>query len=174
MQVLRLAGGLLLALVVHVVLVAVAPTMTGVVDPFLLLIVFLALDGKVRSAVLVGCVAGLTEDAMTNGLFGVYGLAGTVVGYVAARAAQLLSLERRRLVALLFGLSAVIQQIVVLVLMVALITERELPSLSAIALRIVVSGALGTLAVALATRLSHRFRVWRQERQPRVRFENRL
>ena len=81
--------------------------------------------------------------SVTNGLFGVYGLAGTVVGYVAARAAQLLSLERRRLVALLFGLSAVIQQIVVLVLMVALITERELPSLSAIALRIVVSGGLG-------------------------------
>lgn len=174
MQVLRLAGGLLLALVVHVVLVAVAPAMTGVVDPFLLLIVFLALDGNVLSAVLVGCVAGLTEDAMTNGLFGVYGLAGTVVGYVAARAAQLLSLERRRPVALLFGLSAVIQQIVVLVLMVALVTERELPSLSTIALRIVVSGGLGTLVVALSARLSHRFRVWRQERQPRVRFEERL
>ena len=174
MQVLRLAGGLLLAVVVHVVLVAVAPQMTGIVDPFLLLIVFLALDGKVLSAVLVGCVAGLTEDAMTNGLFGVYGLAGTVVGYVAARAAQLLSLERRRLVALLFGLSAVIQQIVVLVLMVALISERELPSLSAIALRILVAGCLGTLAVALAARIGRRFRIWKHARQPRVRFENRL
>ena len=173
MQVLRLAGGLLLAVVLHVVLVAVAPSMTGVVDPFLLLIVFLALDGKVLPAVLVGCAAGLTEDAMTNGLFGVYGLAGTVVGYVAARAAQLLSLERR-LVALLFGLSAVIQQIVVLVLTVALISERELPSLSAIASRIVVAGCLGTLAVALASRFGRRFRTWKQQRQPRVRFENRL
>ena len=174
MPVLRLAGGLLLAVVLHVVLVAVAPSVAGVIDPFLLLIVFLALDGKVLPAVLVGCAAGLTEDALTNGLFGVYGLAGTVVGYVAARAAQFLLLERRRLVALLFGLSAVIQQIVVLVLMVALISERELPSLWVIALQILVSGGLGTLAVALATRFDRRLRLWKRERQPRVRFENRL
>jgi hypothetical protein len=74
----------------------------------------------------------------------------------------------------LFGLSAVIQQIVVLVLMVALINERELPSLWVIALRILVSGGLGTLAVALATRFDRRLRLWKRERQPRVRFENRL
>ena len=174
MPALKIAGGLLFALVVHFVLVALAPQATGVVDPFLLLIVFLALDGNVLVAVLAGSIVGLTEDAVTNGLYGVYGLAGTVVAYVVARAAQLLSLERRRFIALLFGLSAVVQQIVVLVLMVVLSTEQELPTLRAIALRIVVSGVLGIASVSLLARFTGRFRIWRQERQPRVRWDNRL
>ena len=166
---LRALGGLIAALLLHLVLVATVPEAAGIVDPFLILVVFLALDGNVLLAVLAGTVVGLTEDAVTNGLFGVYGSASTVVAYVVARAAQLMSLDRQRFIALLFGLSAVLQQIVVLLLMVVLSTEMELPTLPLIALRIVVSGLLGTVLASLGARAGRRYRVWKQERQPRVR-----
>ena len=170
MRALKLLVGLILALVAHFVLAAVVPEWAGVIDPFLLLIVFVALDGGVLGAVLAGCAVGLAQDAVTNGLFGVYGLAGTVVGFTAARSAQLLSLERIRFVALLFCLSAIVQQIVALVLIAFLIENSDLPALATLAARIVLAGFLGSLLVLLLSRLDQTLLRWRHNRQPRVRW----
>ena len=170
MPALRFGLGLLVALVARLFLVALAPDLAGVLDPFLLLIVYCALNGNVLTAVLAGCIAGLTEDAFSNGLFGIYGLSGTVVGYVSARGAQVLSLERRRFVALLFGLSAVLQQIVVLLLLLLLVADRELPSLATLSLRILFAGLLGPMLVTTLSRVSRGFREWRKSRRPRVRW----
>ena len=170
MQALRFAAGLILALFVHFFLVALAPGVAEVVDPLLLLIVFQALNGNVLGAVLAGCIVGLTQDAFSNGLFGIYGLAGTVVGFVAARSALFLSLERRRFVALLFGLSAVLQQVVVLLLFVLLVVDRELPTAGVLSLRIVLAGVLGSLLVSAVGKVDAWLRAWRLSRRPRVRW----
>ena len=168
MRALRFGIGLVLALLIHFFAVALGPEAAGVLDPFLLLIVFFALDGNVLAAVVLGCITGLTQDVVTGGLFGLYGVAGTIVGWVAARTTHSLSLERRRFVALLFSLAAVIQQIVVQALLVMLATEQEMPSLGVLGLRILLAAVLGSLLVGAWARLESTLRQRRRERRPRV------
>lgn len=169
MRVLRLGAGLVVALLVHLLVVALFPDLSGIVDPFLLLIVWSAMDGSVLAATVLGCVAGLTEDAVSNGPFGLYGVAGTAVGYIAARSSMLVSLERPRFLAVLFSLAAILQQIVVLLLMVLLVTDGELPSMGALSLRIVFAGFMGAVMVTVLSHFGQRIRVWRRQRQPPIR-----
>ncbi len=136
-----------------------------------MLIVFNAKDGRIVAAVIGGSLAGLAEDTVSNGLFGLYGMAGTVVGYAAARAAQLLSQERRRFVAILFSLSAVLQQIVIQLLFVSLAIERPLPALSVLAIRVVVIAAVGTALNAGWAKLSSLLAVHRERRKQRLSLE---
>ncbi len=168
MRALRFAIGLLVALLVHLLVVALGPEAAGAVDPFLLLIVLFSLEGNVLAAVIGGCVAGLTEDAVTGGLFGLYGLAGTIVGFIAARTTHQLSLDQRRFVALLFSLAAVIQQIVVQGLLVLLATDQEMPSLTLLAVRVVLAAVFGSLLVSVWGKAEGILRKRRQERRPRV------
>jgi rod shape-determining protein MreD len=165
---LRFAIGLLVALLVHLFVVVLGPEAAGAVDPFLLLIVLFALDGNVLAALIGGCVAGLTEDAVTGGLFGLYGLAGTVVGFVAARTTHQLSLERRRFVALLFSLAAVIQQMVVQGMLVLLNAEQEMPSLTLLAIRVVLAAVFGSMLVTAWGKAESTLRKRRQDHRPRV------
>lgn len=168
MRALRFAIGLLVALLVHLFVVALGPEAAGAIDPFLLLIVLFALDGNVLAALIGGCVAGLTEDVVSGGLFGLYGLAGTVVGFVAARTTHHLSLERRSFVALLFSLAAVIQQMVVQGMLVLLATAQEMPSLLLLAVRVVLAAVLGSLLVSVWGKVESTLRKRRQDRRPRV------
>ena len=170
MQALKFAVGLVLALLSHFLLVALVPDAAEVVDPLLLLIVLQALNGRVLGALLAGCVAGLAQDAFSNGLFGIYGIAGTVVGWVVARCVLLLTLESRRFVALVFSLSVVVQQVVVLLLLVLLAANRELPSAGALALRIVLAGVLGFLLVSAIGRAESWSQRRRLNRHPRVKW----
>lgn len=173
MRALRFAAGLIVALLLHLLLVGIAPRAALLIDPFLLLIVFNARDGHVVAAVLGGCVAGLAEDTVSNGLFGLYGMAGTVVGYVAARAAQMLSLERRWFVAGLFCLAAILQQIVIQLLFVTLAIERPLPAVSMLAVRVLATGVLGTTLAAGAAKTASFFAAWKESRKQRLSWEYR-
>jgi len=165
---LRFVGALVAALVAHLLLVALGPMAGVVVDPFVVCIAFYALDGRLLGAGLAGCLAGLTEDLVSGGLFGLYGFAGTLVGFVAGRGAQLLSLDRRRFVALLFALAAVVQQISVQLVLLILGVQQEAPPIGVLALRALTGALIGSLLTSLADRTSAAARERRQQRQPRV------
>lgn len=171
MRVLRLLGGLLAAVVVHLLLVAIAPGTAAVLDPFLLLIAFNSMDGNLVMAYAGGAAVGLTQDALTGGLYGVHGVAGTVVGYAGARAAQLLTLQRGYYIALFFAAAVLIQALVLQGLLLALQESPELLSLRQLVLRVAIMGPAGGLLATTAGRAGEAFRSWRGRRPRRVSLE---
>lgn len=167
MRALRFLAGLATALSAHILLVALAPEAARFVDPFLLLVAFHAMDGAVLAGVLAGVVSGLSEDALTGGIYGLHGFAATVVGYVAARAARVLTLQKSYYVGLYFASAVLVQQLVLQTLLLLLWQRPQLPTLGELSLRVVVAAPLGTLLVGTVGRFSESYRVWKA-RRPRV------
>src|SRR3978361_1642260 len=100
-------------------------------------------------AVVVGLIAGLLQDTLTSGPFGLFGFADTIVGYVTARLAQRLVIQRPTGVLAVVGFASALQQAVVVVLTLVLLPSPELPSPLWVAVRAGPTGVLG-LAVYVA------------------------
>jgi rod shape-determining protein MreD len=100
------------ALAVHFVGVRAVPGFSAVVDPFVVALVFSALDASPFGGLVCGVVIGATQDTVSGGLYGLYGLADTVVGYVAAVVAQRVVIQRWPGVMLAFAAGAALQQLV--------------------------------------------------------------
>ena len=167
MRALKFFAGLALAISAHILLVALAPGAARLVDPFLFLVAFHSMDGAVLAGVFAGAVSGLSEDALTGGLYGLHGFAATVVGYVMARAARVLTLQKSYYVALYFASAVLVQQLVLQALLLLLWQRPQLPSLAELSLRVLVAGPLGSLLVISVERLSESYRIWKA-RRPRV------
>jgi hypothetical protein len=82
-------------------------------------------------------------------MFGLYGFADTIVGYVVARAAQRLVIERAIGVFPVAAAASLVQQAIVVGLTVLLLPERQLPDLGWVAVCSLVSGVAATLLYAL-------------------------
>ena len=95
------------------------------------------------------------------------GFAATVVGYVAARAARVLTLQKSYYVGLYFASAVLVQQLVLQTLLLLLWQRPQLPTLGELSLRVVVAAPLGTLLVGTVGRFSESYRVWKA-RRPRV------
>ena len=171
MRALRFFLALVAALVFHLILAGTEPAVSRVVDPFLWVIVFQAMRGDLVSAMLAGAVVGLTQDAVTGGLYGLYGFSGTVVGYVLARSARILTLQKPYYVVLFFAAAVLLQQIVLQLLAVTLLQRGEITALAELVLKVAVAGLLGTAVVATVDRVAGRYVAWRRGRRPRVSLE---
>ena len=171
MRVLRFFLALVAALVVHLVLVGAEPQASRVFDPFLIVIVFQAMRGDIVFAMVSGALVGLTQDAVSGGLYGLHGFAGTVVGYVLAGAVRFLSLQKFYYVILFFAAAVLVKEIVVQLLFVALLRRPEVPLLDDLVLQVVLAGLVGAAAVATVETLSQRLSAWRRSRRPRVSLE---
>ena len=156
------------AMVVHLVMVATMPGVGRVVDPFLLMIVFYASRGDVVTGMLVGAGVGLVEDAVSGGLYGLHGFAGTCVGYGLARAAQFLTLQKAYYVVLFFGAGVLVQQAVMRGLTAVLLRQQEVPALGELTLMVVVMGLLGLTAVVTIESVADRWGSWRRDHRPRI------
>lgn len=171
MQVLRLFAALFAALVIHLVIVSATPELARVLDVFLLVVVFQAMSARPLRATLAGTLVGLTQDAVSGGLYGLHGVACTCVGYLMARVAQSLSLQKSYYVALFFASASLLEQLVLQALLAGLLQRPSLPSPLELTFSVLVTGALGALVVAVIGRASDRYHAWRHERRPGITLE---
>jgi rod shape-determining protein MreD len=140
---LKFLAALTVALLVHLVGVRLWPAFPRVVDVFLVVVVLHALDGESLPGMLGGLAAGLVNDALSGGLYGLYGFADTLVGYGTARIAQRLVIQRSAGVLGIVAFAAAAQQAVLVVLAFLLQTDPGLPQPGWVAARAAVCGAVG-------------------------------
>ncbi|MEM9554827.1 MAG: rod shape-determining protein MreD [Acidobacteriota bacterium] len=170
-QIARYLAGLCLAAVVHVLGLRLSSGFFSIVDPFLILTVVHSLrHGPAWSAV-GGSVAGLTEDALTGGLYGLFGFANTLVAYVSAQVQGRFVVQQPLQVALLCALAAALQVVTLSLLQFAMVAHGELPSAAATAAKMVTTGLAGSGLWMLTNRVRASISRRRLERSRRLRID---
>lgn len=162
MQTLKLVAAIALAALVHFVGMSISPFFGRVVDVFLVLVALHGLNGNSLSALLVGLLVGLLQDSLTSGPFGLFGFADTIIGYVTARLAQRLVIQRATGVLAVVSFASVLQQALVTGLAFLLLPAPELPNPIWAAVR---AGACGLLGMAVYVATSR----WRSSSETRRR-----
>ncbi len=165
----RFALGLALAVIVHFVGARLLPDFPRAVDVFLVVVVLYGLSGDSFSALLAGLAVGLIEDTLTGGLYGLYGIADTIIGYGTARLAQRLVIQRATGVFAVAGMASLAQQAIVIGLAWMLFPGPSFPHLPWVGIKAVVSGALAMLVYAATERFRHAYEVRRRGRMSKLR-----
>jgi rod shape-determining protein MreD len=161
-QTLKLIAAIALAVLVHFVGMSLVPRFGLVVDVFVVLVALYGMRGGSLSGLLIGLLVGLLRDSLSSGPFGLFGFADTIVGYVTARLAQRLVIQRPTGVLAVVSFAAVLQQAIVVGLAFLLLPAPELPSPLWAAIR---AGACGLLGMAVHVVASH----WRRTAEARRR-----
>jgi rod shape-determining protein MreD len=169
MRGLRFAVALLLVTAAHLLGVGLWSGFGLVFDLFLVVAVFNALDGDTFAGLAGGLVAGLVADAVSGGLYGLHGLADTLVGYGTAFATQRLVVQRPPSVFLVFTLAAALQQLTLASVTLLMLPHPEVTVYPWVVAKVIGTGALGVLAFIARRQLRARFSVWRRSRTVRVR-----
>jgi rod shape-determining protein MreD len=159
---LKLFAGIVLAALVHFVGMSLSPLFGQVVDVFLVLVALHGLRGNSLSGLLVGLLVGLLQDSLTSGPFGLFGFADTIIGYVTARLAQRLVIQRATGALAVVSFASVLQQAIIAGLAVLLLPAPELPNPLWAAVR---AGACGLLGMAIYIASDH----WRRTADSRRR-----
>lgn len=167
--VVRFAVGLAVALVLHLAGTRLLPALPRLVDFFL---VFLVAQGMSTGPVLGmvgGLAAGLVADGLSGGPFGLFGLAGTVVGYGSAFVAQRLVIQRATSALALFVAAAVIQQAILLAVVALLLPQPRGPDWLGVVSKAASTGVLGMLFFGAQRLTRRRYESWQQGRPSRLR-----
>jgi rod shape-determining protein MreD len=170
MRFLKYTSALLAALVVHLIGGQVYANFSIVFDVFLVVLVFHALDGNTLAATLGGFAAGLLMDGVTGGLYGLFGLVDTIIGYGAALAVRRLVIQRAWSVAAMICVAAALQQALLLVLQLLLVPLQALPGSAWVFAKIVTSGLLGLGVYVGLKQIRKRSASWRRNRTNKIRF----
>lgn len=85
---LEIAAGALAAVFLFVVLVRIHPSLILVLNPFSLVVVYLAIVKGETFGAVAGSVCGLVQDAFSVGVFGHAGLTKTLLGFLAGSASR--------------------------------------------------------------------------------------
>ena len=93
----------------------------------------------------MGLAVGLLQDELTSKPFGLFGFADTIVGYVTARLAQRLVIQRPTGVLAVVSFASALQQAVAVGLALVLLPSPELPSPVWVAVKAGVCGLLGLI-----------------------------
>lgn len=157
----RYVAALLVVLLVHSLGVWFVPEFARLIDLFVVLVVLTGMRGNSFAGLIGGLVAGLAQDVLSAGLFGLHGFADTLVGYGSARLAQRLVIERPSGVLLVAAAGSIVQQAVLVGLAFALLPERELPEPMWIGLRAASAGVIAMVVFAGGAR----WRTGSQERR---------
>jgi rod shape-determining protein MreD len=143
---LKLLAGIVLGALLHFVGVRLWPDFPRVVDVFVVIVALHGLRGNSLTGLLVGFGVGLLQDTLTSGPFGLFGFADTIVGYVTARLAQRLVIQRPTGVLALVGFASALQQAITLALTFLLL---PLPAPLNPVWAVVRTGACGLLGMLL-------------------------
>ena len=165
----RVLLGLLAVVLFHFLGMRLFPSVTEVVDLFLVAVVLNALGGSSLSGLGFGFVAGLLHDALTSGPFGLYGFADTLVGYVVARLAQRLVIQRATGVLAVVSVAAVLETVIMVGLALLFLPSSELPNPFRVALRAGACGLLGAILHLGAGRVRRWYELRRSGRMNRLR-----
>ena len=83
MKALAALAAIAAALALQTTLTSLVIRGTAALDLVLIVVVYIALSFGPVTGLLVGCAAGLVQDALSSGIIGIGGLAKTVIGFVA-------------------------------------------------------------------------------------------
>jgi rod shape-determining protein MreD len=169
MRGLRFAAALLVVTVAHLLGVGLWSGFGLVFDLFLVVAVFNALDGDTFAGLAGGLVAGLVADAVTGGLYGLHGLADTLVAYGTAFATQRLVVQRAPSVFLVFTLAVALQQLLLAAVTLLMLPRPELAAYPWMVAKVVGTGLVGVNAFFARRQLQARFSRWRRTRTVRMR-----
>lgn len=170
MRVLRFLLGLGLALLVHFIGLQVLPQFPLAIDLFLIVLVFQALDGEALAGLLAGVVVGLVQDTLGGGVYGLYGVTDTVIGYATAKVAQRVVIQRATGVMLAFTLASAAQQVLLALLALVVFPDPVLPQPLWALLRVAASAAIGLFVWSAIGSWRARYASWRSSRTSRVHF----
>jgi rod shape-determining protein MreD len=159
---LKLFGALAAAVLAHLVIMHLVPSVAPFIDVFLVVVVLYALEASSLAALLAGLVFGLLFDTLTGQPYGLFGFADTIVGYTTARLAQRLVIQRSTGVLALVSFASVAQQAIVVGLTFLLLPASELPNPVVVAVR---AGACGVLGMLIYIATIH----WRRSSETRRR-----
>ncbi|HEX5758399.1 MAG TPA: rod shape-determining protein MreD [Thermoanaerobaculia bacterium] len=171
MRAVRFFAALGVALLVHLVGARLWAGFPGYVDLFLVVVVLHALDGESLPAMFAGLAAGLLHDALSGGLYGLYGFADTLVGYGTARVAQRLVIQRSTGVFGVAAFAAAVQQAVLVLLAFMLHGAPALPPPAAVAIRAALCGAVAMASYLLMGHWRSGVETRRRGRMKRLRLE---
>jgi rod shape-determining protein MreD len=161
-QALKLLAAVALAVLAHFVGMSLSPFFGRVVDVFLVVVALHGLRGNSLSGLLVGLLVGLLHDSLTSKPFGLYGFADTIIGYVTARLAQRLVIQRATGVLAVVAFASALQQAIVVGLTLLLLPAPELLSPVEVAIQ---AGACGVLGLVVHIASGH----WRRTSDARRR-----
>ena len=169
MRGLKFAAGLVAASLFHFWGASMWGGFFLVLDLFLVLALFNALDGDLTAGMLGGLAAGLVSDVLTGGLFGLHGFADTIVGYGAAFASQRIAIQRATGVLLFFLLAATLQQAITMSLNLLLTPAPSLPGFPSVLVKVLLTGLAGPVGFAARRRAVKLGEAWRRTRRARLR-----
>ena len=170
MQALRFAAALVAVVLAHLAGTWLAADFPRAVDLFVVLVVANARRGSTLSGLLGGMAAGLTHDVLSGGPYGLYGIADTILGYVTARAAQRVIVERASMVMLVVAAATLVQQAILMALLLTLMEQPEPPAPLWWAIRAAASGLVALAVELSAGALRRRRERRRTDRVERLRF----
>jgi rod shape-determining protein MreD len=166
----RFLVALLLAYLVQLVGLRATPHFTLVVDPFLVVLVWFSMRTNPVLAQLFGAGAGLVQDGLAGGFFGLHAFANTLVGYGVALAAQRVVVGQQAVRVLIFAAAAALQQVVLAGVMLAMIDGAPMPHLGLVFAKIGVTALLGAVLIGLETQARSQFSSWQRRRSRTLRF----
>lgn len=143
MPALKLFAGIAAAVLVHLGLMQLWPELAQTLDVFLVLVVLYGLGGNSLASLFAGMLVGMVHDTLTNNPFGLFGIAGTIVGYSTARLAQRLVIQRPTGVLAVVSFAAALQEAIVVGLVVLLLPDPQLPTPLGVAMKAGLCGVLG-------------------------------
>lgn len=162
MLALRFAVALVLCVAFHALGARLWPGLSSLLNLLLVLTVLNALRGNSLAGLGGGLAAGLARDALSGALYGLFGFADTIVGYVAARVAQRLVIERASGIMLVVALATLLQQALIAGLVALFSLPAQPPDLLWSSIQAIVNGVAALLLIGAFTR-------WRQLRETRHR-----
>jgi rod shape-determining protein MreD len=170
LRILRFFLGLGIALLVHFVGLQLVPQFPLAVDLFLVVLVFQGLDGDAFAGLLAGVTIGLVQDTLGGGIYGLYGVTDTVVGYATAKVAQRVVIQRSTGVMLAFTLASAAQQVLLAVLALVVFPDPVLPQPLWALLRVGSTAVIGLVVWTALGSWRARYASWRSSRTSRVHF----
>jgi rod shape-determining protein MreD len=160
------------AVLIHLLGMRLVPSLARELDVFLVVVVLYGLEATSLAALLTGLAVGLLHDTLNSGpghYYGLFGFADTIVGYVTARLAQRLVIQRATGVLALVSFAAVAQQTIVVVLTYLLLPTPELPNPLWVVVQAGACGVLGMSIHVATNRWRHAAEARRRGRMSRLR-----
>jgi rod shape-determining protein MreD len=169
MNALKLLAAVAFAVLVHLGGQQLFPGFARAIDVFVVVVVLHALAGNSLSGMLVGLSVGLLYDTLTNGPFGLFGFADTMIGYGTARLAQRLVIQRATGVLAVVSFATVLQQAVLVAVTFLLLPDPALPDPVWVAVKAGACGAIGMAAHVTVRRWRRGAESRRRSRMSRLR-----
>lgn len=171
MAALRYLAALGAALLLHLIGARIHPHLPQAIDWFLPVLVLLALSGSSFAGIAGGLAAGLFQDGLTGGLYGLHGFADTLVGYATARLAQRLVIQRAVGVFAIASFASALQQVILIGLSLFLLPQASVPEPFWVVVRSLSTGLVGMLIYSGSDRFRKAAESHRKQRLSRLRMD---